>query len=742
MGNAGYIDGLKQRFPAVPQALFAASDTQAGPGARAAVISPTGTLFPAEDSIDFDREFRGLLDEPQIFTEFVSPREKSREQPALAHSQLQSITGTVRKIQTNHQQLISKLAELDDELDSQRQATAQAYIARHALVSELAGLRDKVIALTDVLEEIRTNQQIPDSKLADLREELTTQGDAARRVDSHITAIQSELASIHAQVSELHSAQQTLLGEATESQEQLNKTHTATQTQLQSIEQSLQELQTGRQELTSELTKLGEELKNQGQTLAAANTARDSLAAELASKQSVDEITVAQQQFKEQQAAARQQLESMEQSLQELQTGRQDLTSELNKLSQEFDGQRQANTQSDAARKALIDELATIRSQATIADEAMKSEQARRQKLDSELVALQQRIAGQAESFTKSGSEIAAMRIELASINDQVKILREVEQDTVDKTAQSQEKLKQELSLVRAELEKQRQLFAQSDTDRRKLVAEVADVRKKLGALGEGEQVARAGRNQLNAELYALRREVAANTDANLRLSQQSAKTDVEIAFKKSVTVGEGDRASPDADERPELQVAGIRSPDEQEPATAPHAPIPRTQAGPSGRWKITPISEGSDEQFTHRASGTITRLPSRVTITDTPSGPNTTEQLASVTNLSNITTLNTLSDFDAIDPFLQAWTEDWERKSLNLAKWRDQRRNSLLKTTFIDVKLNNIQQRSTGASSAQLTFNQTYRSNIYSDQVVKTLVLRWEDERWKIVKEESRSNN
>ncbi len=788
-GHADYMAGLKQRFPTVPPALFTARDTQAGPAAHDAVIAPTGNLSPpAQDTIDFDRDFRGLSDEPQSLTEFVPTRKKSREQPSLADSPLQPMTGTVGEIQMNQQELISKLAELNDELESQRQATAQAHIARHALVSELSGLRDKVLALTEALEVIRTNQQMPDTTLAELREELSTQRDGAQRAESHITTIQSEMASIHAQVSELHSTQQELLDEATDSQQQLNKTNTTTQTQLQSIKQSLQELQTGGQNLTSELTKMGEELENHGQALAQSKAARETLAAELATKKSLDEITVAQQQFKEEQTVARQQFESIKQSLQELQTGGQNLTSELTKMGEELDSQRQANTQSNAARKALIDGLANIRSQAVIADEVIKTEQADRKKLESEVLSLRQQLAEQTQSFAKSGSEIAAMRTALASINAQVEVLSDVQQNTFGQTAQSQEKLRQELTSIREEvaeiakslqsaptdsqelvsnmvkkieqeLDKQHQLYAQSGTDRRKLMSELSEVRNKLEALDEAEQVARASRNQLSAGLSALRQEVAANTDANLRLSQKSASTDVETALKQSATVDEADRASLASDELPKLQVARARSRGEREPATAPHPPSPRKQSGPGGAWKIKPLPDSSDRQFTHRASGTISRPRSRVTTPDAPSEPNTTDQVASVTNLSNITHLNTLSDFDAIDPFLQAWTEDWERKDLeaylahyssdfqppeglNRAAWRDQRRNSLLKPAFIDVKLNNIQKKSTGASSAQLTFNQTYRSNLYSDRVVKTLVLRWEDERWKIVKEESRLSN
>ncbi len=822
VGNAGYIEGLKQRFPDAPQALFADNKAQARPSASAAVISPTGTLtLSAEDTIDFDRDFRGLLHEPQILAEFIPTREQSREQPALSHSQLQSMTGTVQEIQTNHQELISRLAALDDELDRQRQATAQAHIARHALVSELSGLRDKVTMLTDALEAPRTTPQKPDLKFTDPRKELTIQGDAMRRFDSHITAIQSELASIHAQVSELYVAQQKFSDEAADSQEKLANTRTATQTQLQSIEKSLQELQTGGQSLTSELTKIDQELKSQGEALAQSNNARETLVAELATKKSLNEIAVTQQQFKEEQTATRGQLRSIEKSLQGLQTGGQSLTSELTKLGEEFDKQREANTQSDATRKALVDELANIRSKTVIADEAIKSQQAGRKKLDSQLVTLQQQIARQAESFTKSDSEIVAMRTELASISDQVKVLRKVQQDTLEQTAQAQEKLKQELSLAREELvtiakslqpasddtqdlvsdlekkmgqelEKQRQQFAQSDKNRRKLESELYKLRNKLGALDEAEQIAQVSRYKLSTELNALRQEVAATTSSNVQSSQKSAIEGAEITPKQSAKVDQRDSAPPKSDERRDLQLAAVPSRDEREPATAPHPPTPRTQAGASGTWLITPGPEGSDGQFTHRASGTIMRLPSRVAIPNTPGGPkissgqtqalsdrNPTDetsktvatidlpaespelpvspQVANVTNVATIMDLNTLSDFDAIDPFLQAWTEDWERKDLeaylahyssdfqpsggvNRTSWRYQRRNSLLKPAFIDVEINNIQKRSTGAASAQLTFNQTYRSNLYSDQVVKTLDLRWEDERWKILKEQSQS--
>jgi predicted nucleic acid-binding Zn-ribbon protein len=590
-----------------------------------------------------------------------------------------------------------------------------------------------VLALTDAIDTIQTNQQIPVSTLTDLRKELTIQGDAARRFDSHITTIQSELASVHVQVSELHGAQQKLLDQATGSQDELDNKYTRTQTQLQSIEKSLQELRSGGQHLTSELAK----------------------------------------------------------------------------LSQELNSQREADAQSNEDRKALVDELANIRSKTVIADETIKTEQADRKKLDSELVNLQQQVAAQTESFTKSASEIAAMRTELASISDQVKTLREVQQYTLDQTAQAQEILKQELSSVREELakatrslqpasgdtedrvsdmvkkmdqelEKHRQLVSQFDTDRRNLVSELSELRNKLGALDEAEQVAQVSRGKLSAEPNALREDIANTTNANVKPSEKSAGAGFGIATRQTTKLDERHSASPIPDEHPE-QVADVQSGDQQEPATGPHPPRARIQPEQSA-WKITPLPEGSDGQLTHRASGTITRMtPNVVTSPDQPGSPKSASeapeiigaidlpadslertdgsQIASVANVSTITNVNTLSDFDAIDPFLQAWTEDWARKDLeaylahysndfqppkglNLSTWRDQRRNSLLKPVFIEVNINDIQRQPTGASSAQLTFNQTYRSNLYSDRVIKTLYLRWEDERWKILKEESRPTN
>ncbi len=815
VGNADYFTRLKERFPLVPAELFTGSKTQAVASSKNTATSHTGAVPGfAVDSIKFDREFRGLADDGQIPAAMKSTPEPLREQLESADSRLQSMADTVKELQSNRQELASKLIVLDAELDKQRQAAAEAHSARHELVSALSGLRDEVTALTDSVATIETNQQTVDPSIVDLRNELTNQGDAAQRFDARSSAMQSELAAITAQVSDVRSAQQRIVDDGVASRQQATTRNTTTQTQLQSIEKSLQELHNDRGSLIADLAKVSEELTHQGQTLAESKTARDTLISELATKQSLNEIAAAQKQLTVEGSATHEKLQSIDKSLQELDRAGQYLTAELAKLSLAFDQQVAADTRSNAAREALVTELNNIRNTVVIADAAIKTALESRKDLDSQLSTLQQEMARRGETFSKSESVFAEIRAELASMNEQVKYLRTAQQSTIDQTAQSQQELKQEVNSVRAELTtivnslqpasndiqdvvsdavtkmeqelaKQRQLLAQSNTDRRKLASEVSALSSKLSALDTANQAAQMSRNQLNAEFNALRQEVGTTKIASTQLHQEPAMAGTDIASSQPANVDTGNGTSAGSIERPDLQLASVEPVDERGPASAPHPPTPRTQPGSRGTWKITPVPGQSDGRFTHRASGTITRLPALANVPETtgnetytrlernaadetpssiggiepPAMSTAPPEGSQVAGITNTMDLNSLSDFDAIDPFLQAWTEDWERRDLeaylahyssefqpsnglNRATWRDQRRNSLLKPAFIDVNLNNIQKRSTGAASAQLTFYQTYRSNIYSDQVVKILDLRWEDERWKILKEESQSPN
>ncbi len=746
------------------------------------------------------------------------------EHPAPDHAQLRSIEQSLQALQADGERYATELSAISAEVKTQAQAFAEASAARDALVDQLAA-KTRVAEIAASQEQVGEAQTAAQAQLQSIQESLQALQADRQGLASQLNEMGAELSSQAQSLVQSNAARDALVAqlatktrvaEIAAAQQQVGDTQTATQAQLQSIQESLQALQADRQGLASQLNEMGAELNSQGQTLARLNTARDALVAELAPKTRVEAIAAAQQQVTDAQAATHMRLQSIEETLHALRAGDQNFTSKLNELNQRLTNQRGADAQSSAPRKAIVDELSSLRNQISITDKTIKAEQADRKKLSAELVTVQQQIEKQADAAAKSAAENAALRAELASINDQSKALQQTQQNTIQQTTQSQQQLRQQLGALHAELstiakslqptadetqdlisdvvakmtqqlEQQRQLIGQADTDRSVLASELSSIRKQLSALDAAERVARADRDELSAEVAILNAQFASGTDVNARAGSQSTRTRTGSAgrqiAKKTSQGGAGAQTK-------QRQVVAATSPAAR-PGDQRRIDGNTQSPGAGGTWKITPAPEGSDRKYTHRASGTITRLPPGAagggvsnpspTPGEISSGGNDTgrppdiigaidlpvgsepppgvSQLASAAAIQANRDLNIMSDFDALDPFLQAWIEDWERKdleaylahysrdfeppgNLNLAAWRDQRRNSLLKPSFIDVEIKNIRRQSTGAASAQLTFNQVYRSNLYNDQVLKTLVLRWEDERWKIVKEESRSKN
>ena len=149
-----------------------------------------------------------------------------------------------------------------------------------------------------------------------------------------------------------------------------------------------------------------------------------------------------------------------------------------------------------------------------------------------------------------------------------------------------------------------------------------------------------------------------------------------------------------------------------------------------------------SQDHMLYKATtiGDITQIPTPVEVPQVPSAA-----------------LQESPDLAAIDLFVRSWARDWARKDvkaylahyarefqppdgISLAAWRKQRKALLLKPAFIEIDIDNIRKNMTGSSSAQVTFSQTYRSNIVTDQVMKTLEVQWENGGWAIVKETSKA--
>ena len=112
-------------------------------------------------------------------------------------------------------------------------------------------------------------------------------------------------------------------------------------------------------------------------------------------------------------------------------------------------------------------------------------------------------------------------------------------------------------------------------------------------------------------------------------------------------------------------------------------------------------------------------------------------------------------ADLAAVEPFVASWAEAWKQKSVDAylshysknftapggmsrAAWEKQRHQRLGKPQYIKIDIRETKKQKMDDSRVQIAFIQEYQSDIYSDKVLKTLELIWENGGWKIAKEAS----
>ncbi len=88
---------------------------------------------------------------------------------------------------------------------------------------------------------------------------------------------------------------------------------------------------------------------------------------------------------------------------------------------------------------------------------------------------------------------------------------------------------------------------------------------------------------------------------------------------------------------------------------------------------------------------------------------------------------------------YLNAYADDFlPPDDMTRDEWRAQRRERLSAPAFIEVDIDDLRVSTQNAEQAKARFRQTYRSDTYGDEVMKTLLLKRVDERWLITEEHS----
>jgi predicted nucleic acid-binding Zn-ribbon protein/uncharacterized protein YraI len=427
----------------------------------------------------------------------------------------------------------------------------------------------------------------------------------------------------------------------------------------------------------------------------------------------------------------------------------QQLTSELDTIRKEMRTQRDATARLETARKVVISELASTRDQLKELREAQ-----------------QDIVAKSAEGQKQLGRDLTAARAQLKWME---KTLQDLQTD--------RQSLTSELARVSEELEKQRRVTARSKTAPQDMVSELARVRTQIVALSDTLKAVQTSRGVLNAELTALRQELIAQREAadrsqsakkaveieltstrdqlkalrealqenerkatlNVEATQKALMAELAAARKHISALATESKVSPKPAEERDTPLVMV-PPSQPRPTTNPQVSPP--QKGSTPKPETTPVPIRSQDQMPYKAAtiGEITQVPTPVEVPQTPRAA-----------------LQESPDLAAIDPFVRSWARDWARKDVKAylahyarefrppggispAAWHKQRQKHLLKPAFIEIEIDNIQKKMTGSSSAQVTFSQTYRSNVVTDQVIKTLDVQWENRGWTIVKETSKA--
>jgi hypothetical protein len=90
-------------------------------------------------------------------------------------------------------------------------------------------------------------------------------------------------------------------------------------------------------------------------------------------------------------------------------------------------------------------------------------------------------------------------------------------------------------------------------------------------------------------------------------------------------------------------------------------------------------------------------------------------------------------------DAYLRYYSEKFAPNSgMSIEQWRRYRRIRLSKPKSIDIQIRDLQISQESAARADVTFTQTYQSNLFQDKIKKTLSLVKENNEWKIIGEKT----
>ncbi len=535
--------------------------------------------------------------------------------------------------------------------------------------------------------------------------------------------------------------------------------------QLQSRIETFQKTQ---QQLEDDLNRTREKMVTEQQATARLETERKKLKQELAAERTQRKSI--EQQFLEKEAdqenvnaelaMAKKRIESQKYTAAELKAALDKSALKLAWLQKDLEAQQKLVVQSESDRKDLESHLAGLQDQLLSQTDTLTTVQSKRDTLKAELAASQK----QAEDLKSSMGEALALttnsETELAKVQKELQEHQQVALQATTKQKQLEHDLKNEqkklenivnelqksharrqnlearLADMNQELENQQRTTRQSEIIRQSQEAELAELQSQIA-----EQAATLTKTQtkgttLQAEMAALQKELSTGqitilrvTSANIDLEKNNKSLEEKLAatLNQKAVLEAALKTTPAPAKEPEVLVVKV-----EESALKPSKPEPHKVSVPAGpTFRLTGKTAATREK-TPASEPEAKIQKSVIAATEKP-------------------------DFDGVDVFIKSWAKAWEQKhvdsylahyskkfqpsgKISLAAWKKQRRQRLSNPKLIKIDTSEVKHKTTSASRVRVDFTQKYQSNTYSDLVVKTLDLQWENGGWAIVKETSRA--
>ena len=731
---------------------------------------------------DLNRTREKMVTEQQATARLEAERKKLKQDLAAGKAQLNTVEKQLQVTQSSSANISTELAKLNKELEQQRQAVVESEAARKTLEAELAGIQDQLDSQTGTLITVQAKRDTLQVELSALQQEIAGQKETATRTVTDKSQLEKNLAESKAQIVELRTSQNEALAQLEKAKKQLEAELDAERTQRKSAEKQLQKTEASQESASAELDMakkriekqkyivadlkaaleksslkiawLQKDLEAQQKLVTQSESDRKDLETQLAeNKTQIEALNSKERQISDEAAQSRQQLEQElatgRKQLQKLEANGKDNAAKLARANEELEIQRQANTKAENTYEKIKMELAETHDRLNSKINTLVVVQSHRDVLQEELDTLQKDIAIQQETAQKAAYEKKGLEDELAAKRSQMDELVETQQQLITQATKTRQQLEQKLNAereqlsgvklqlqkaetngkeltaqlgtVNMELEKQKQETAQSEAARKSLETQLTKQKDQIVSLEENLEAMQRDKDSDRAKLTLVQNEMTAQQEAALQTATAKATLNQKAVLEAAL------KTTPAPAKEPEVLVAKV-----EESALKPSKPEPHKVSVPAGpTFRLTGKTAATREKTPASEPEAKIQKPV-IAATEKP-------------------------DFDGVDVFIKSWAKAWEQKhvdsylahyskkfqpseKISLAAWKKQRRQRLSNPKLIKIDISEVKHKTTSASRVRVDFTQKYQSNTYSDLVVKTFDLQWENGGWAIVKETSRA--